>query len=105
MIKVKLVRNPAGLMTAFSVTGHAHTAPRGQDIVCAGVSALTQTAFLGLSQHLERQVSFVMKSGELALEIAEPDELTSAILETMVLGLQEIAQNYPTSVQIKEHRR
>ena len=32
----------------IDVNGHANYAPHGQDIVCAGVSAIVQTTLLGL---------------------------------------------------------
>lgn len=32
----------------IDVNGHANYAPHGQDIVCAGVSAILQTTILGL---------------------------------------------------------
>jgi uncharacterized protein YsxB (DUF464 family) len=57
MIKIKIVRNSDQAMIGFSVTGHANTGPHGQDIVCAGVSALTQTAVLGLDRQLKKKNS------------------------------------------------
>lgn len=51
MIKVKIFRNSTGKINGFKVTGHGvDMAPHGQDIVCAGVSALTQTAILGVAK-------------------------------------------------------
>lgn len=87
----------------FSVTGHANTAPHGSDIVCAGVSALTQTALLGLGKHLKRDIDYKANAGDLFLNLKdEPDELTDAVLKTMRLGLNEIAKLYPKIVKIKE---
>lgn len=105
MIKIQIMRDIRKAITGFRVAGHANTAPHGEDIVCAGVSALTQSAILGLSRYLGRQVNFEVASGKLIVELSEADELTGAILETMLLGLQEIANNYPNSVRIEEHRR
>lgn len=88
------------------VTGHALAALHGQDIICAGVSALTQSAVLGLQDHLERKLSLHVASGELdcALDGA-PDSLSEAIWQTMLLGLNEIVKINPKRVRIKEHRR
>ena len=87
----------------FSVTGHANTAPHGHDIVCAGVSALTQTALLGLGEHLKKDIAYKAEAGDLFLDLKEePDELTDAILKTMKLGLKEIEKLYPKIVKIKE---
>lgn len=95
------MRDIEARITGFRVTGHAGTAPRGQDIVCAGVSALTQSALLGLERWAERRISVTVESGKLTLNlIDEPDSLTQAILETMVLGLTEIVNIYPQSVSL-----
>jgi uncharacterized protein YsxB (DUF464 family) len=106
MIRVKIFRNGAGEITGFAITGHANTAPRGQDIVCAGVAALSQTAVLGLDRHLKRKINVDQADGRLVLELSDPpDTATAAILETMLLGLKEIAQLSPYRVHIAEHRR
>ncbi|WP_312422869.1 ribosomal-processing cysteine protease Prp [Anaerospora hongkongensis] len=106
MIKVQITREAEESIIGFRVSGHANTAPKGQDIVCAGVSALTQAAVLGLDRCLQRQMKLEITSGRLLMELTgPPDERTQAILETMLLGIKEIASTYPKSVQIQEHRR
>lgn len=106
MISIEIYRNSGGSITGFNSTGHANTAPHGQDIVCAGVAALSQTAVLGLERHLRRGLHLDVASGKLTAELVdEPDALTDAILESMVLGLTEIAKIYPKSVRLIEHRR
>jgi len=93
-------------ITRLRVTGHALTAPHGEDIVCAGVSALTQSAVLGLQCHLKRKLSLKVIAGELDCTLAEnPDALSEAIWQTMLLGINEIAKINPKSVRIKEYRR
>jgi uncharacterized protein YsxB (DUF464 family) len=93
-------------ITRMRVTGHALAALHGKDIICAGVSALTQSAVLGLQDYLERKLALRVAAGELdcALDGA-PDDLSEAIWQTMLLGLIEIAKINPKRVQIKEHRR
>lgn len=106
MIKIQISRNSAGEITGFAVNGHANTAPHGRDIVCAGVAALTQTAVLGLERQLNREFTLDIAGGKLVLELEKPpDALTEAILETMLLGLTEIAKVSSNSVRIAEHRR
>jgi len=106
MIKIDIFRNSIGAIIGFNINGHAGTAPHGQDIVCAAVAALTQTAVMGLEQYLRREISLDISSGMLHLELAAaPDDMTSAVLETMMLGLNEIARQNSRSVRIREHRR
>jgi len=106
MIKIEIVRNSDQAIVGFNVTGHANTAPHGQDIVCAGISALTQTAVLGIDRQLKRKVQVKVASGHLSMNLLDnPDALTNAILETMLIGLTEIGNQNPKSVRILERRR
>ncbi len=106
MIKVKIFKEPTDRIVGFEVAGHSGTAERGQDIVCAGVSSLTQTALLGLERHLHRDMDYSVASGKLKMQLkSAPDELTETLLQTMLLGLMEIAKLSPEAVQIQEQRR
>ncbi len=101
MIRIQIFRDNEARITGFRVTGHAGTAPQGEDIICAGVSALTQSALLGLERWADRQMNLTVESGKLIMDLtSEPDSLTQAILETMVLGLTAIADNYPKNVSL-----
>ena len=100
MIKVKIFFQPDGRISGFDVSGHSGTAAEGEDIVCAGVSSLTDTAFLGITEYLHREVSYDA-SGKLRMELkGSPDEQTESILQTMLLGLSAIAEAYPKAVRI-----
>ncbi|MDF2874253.1 MAG: Cysteine protease Prp [Sporomusa sp.] len=106
MITVTLIRDNNQAIKGFMVNGHAQAAPHGQDIVCAGVSALTQSSIMGIERHLRREINLVQDRSGLKIELAgQPDSLTAAVFETMLLGLTEIAKLYPKSVRIIEHRR
>ncbi len=102
MINAKIFLTAEDKIKGFAVTGHSNTAEYGRDIICAGVSSLTQTALLGVGRYLERDLDFEADSGNLTLDLKEPpDELTEAILQTMLLGLQEIEKLHPNIVKIE----
>lgn len=106
MITVEIFRNKPGDIVEFQVRGHADAAPHGQDIVCAGVSALTQSALLGMKQYLKRELRFKASSGLLTVELRDkPDAQTNAVLETMLIGLTEIAKLQPDRVRVLDFRR
>ena len=106
MIKVEIFKESTDRIVGFEVAGHSGTAEHGQDIVCAGVSSLAQTALLGLGEHLHRDMDYSVASGKLKMQLkGAPDELTEAILQTMLLGLMEIAKLSPEGVRIQEQRR
>ena len=41
MIKITINRNESGLIQSFAMSGHAYLPNHGQDIVCAGASAVS----------------------------------------------------------------
>jgi hypothetical protein len=106
MIRIEIFRSQNGMICEMKVSGHDESMPHGENIVCAAVSSLTQTALLGLAKHLKRDLDYEVKSGSLWFRLkGAPDDLTSAVLETMLLGLNEIQAISPDGVLIKEHRR
>lgn len=106
MICVKVFSQADGKVSGFSVTGHSGTADRGKDIVCAGVSSLAQTALLGIAEYLHREVDYDVASGKLIVRLkSAPDDLTEAIMQTMLLGLREIQKISPEAIHISEQRR
>ena len=101
MIEIRVLSQADGKVSGFTVAGHSGTAERGQDIVCAGVSALTQTALLGMMEYLHREVDYDVASGKLSARLKSvPDDLTEAILQSMLLGLAEIQKLSPEAVRI-----
>lgn len=99
MVRVELYQAGPGELIGFRAVGHAGYAPPGEDIVCAGVSALTQACVLGLKDHLKLPV--VLKAEHGLLECRLPREIppearapAQAILETMVLALREIEKEH-----------
>ncbi len=97
------------MITNYKVSGHADSAEAGEyDLICNSVSVLTQAPIIGLERHLKRKPSYHVDEADGILEVAlnsAPDELSQALLMTMYYGLEELAQQFPQYVRIKEHRR
>ena len=90
-----------GKIRGFEAKGHASAGSKGNDIVCAAVSVLTDSVFLGLDRHLHRAMDWRAASGDIFVQLKDPpDELTEAIMSTMVLGLSEIQKIYPDKIRI-----
>ena len=108
MVSVDLFRDKQGMITGYKVSGHAGYSEEGSDIVCSAVSVLTQAPLLGLEKYLKLKPSYVVNQEDGILEVAlnsAPNDLTEAILQTMVYGVESIARQCPQYVRIKEHRR
>ncbi len=104
MIKVRIKSHPFGGYKSIEISGHAEYADYGKDIVCAGVSALAETAVLGLENVVGIKPVVNKKPGCFTLKL--PDDMTAEefkkatiILETIFLGIQDIAESYPSNIQ------
>ncbi len=96
MTKITLFRS-AGHITGFEAKGHTGLADAGEDIVCAAVSALTQTAVMGLRELLKLVPAVEIKEAYLYCMLPDslpPEQQHDAelILGTMAMGLGSIAQ-------------
>ena len=101
MIEIIIHRNSDSRICGYSVTGHH--GEYGSDIICAGISSLAQAALKGVGQHLHREVDFKVASGDLHAKLKKnPDDLTDAILETMLIGMYDIREYDPENVIISE---
>lgn len=101
MIEIIIYRNLECRICGYKVTGHH--GEYGSSIICAGISSLAQTALKGIGQHLHREVDFSVASGDLHAKLIEaPDDLTDAILETMLIGMYDIREYDPENVIISE---
>ncbi|MDD2432744.1 MAG: ribosomal-processing cysteine protease Prp [Clostridia bacterium] len=94
----------------FVAQGHAGSAPQGEDLVCASISALTQTALLGLDAFLTKKPIWHMDQKGY-LECWLPENLSVAefkkaeiIIGTLELGLQSIAESYGRYLQVRKRR-
>lgn len=108
MITVAINRDEQGMITSYKVSGHADYAEAGEDIICSAVSALTQAPIMGLVRHLNLNPSYDVNQKDGVLKVAlnsAPSDLTEAILETMLYGVESIAKQCPKYVRIQEHRR
>jgi uncharacterized protein YsxB (DUF464 family) len=94
----------------FVVEGHAGSAPQGEDLVCASISALTQTALLGLDAFLTVKPIWEMDNNGY-LECWVPENLSAVelkkadiIISTLELGLKSIEESYGQYLQVRKRR-
>lgn len=100
MIEVRIHQKEKQIY-AFQMDGHAQMGNHGEDLVCAAVSGIAQTALMGLIHYLKTEVEFEHEAGKLHATILSGTDLqTEAILRTMLLGIEEIAKEYPKAVKI-----
>lgn len=82
------------------VSGHAGKAPKGQDIVCAAVSAITLTLINGLQNVAKSDFREEIRDGFVKIEWKYMNEIGKALIDTWYLGICEIAQEYIAYIQV-----
>ncbi|HOB09965.1 MAG: ribosomal-processing cysteine protease Prp [Limnochordia bacterium] len=98
MTRIRIIKAGEDIV-GFAAAGHTGYAPHGEDIVCAAVSALTQTAVIGLCEVLGVAADVEIKDGFLQCflpqELPEPLRRQSQlILQVMCAGLRAVFQEY-----------
>jgi len=98
-----------GEVVAFTLRGHAGRAPRGQDIVCAAVSALAQATVMGLEGVVGVAPEVEQSEGWLSCRLPEglPDPQrreVQVLLRTLLLALRSIEAGYRDAVAVDEVR-
>lgn len=84
------------------IRGHANYAPHGQDIVCAGVTALTQTLVESLETLTGNEIEYDMSPGRVDIEIKDPDEDAQLLLDSFLVGVYMIADEFPEYIRVEE---
>ena len=82
------------------VEGHANYGEQGKDIVCAGVSAITQGGATALQDHGSNY-----RVGDAYLEInlaKEPSNHDRIVLDTIISQIGLIARTYPKNVKVRQ---
>ncbi len=105
MIKAEIKYNHEGYITAFRILGHACYSDCGQDIVCAAVSAVAQTAIAGLLEVVGIETSVIAGDGYLLCKLPRDidpckKESVQVVLQTMVVGLDGIQREYGDYIEI-----
>lgn len=85
----------------ITVNGHANYAEAGKDIVCAGVTALTQTLIKSL-EHLTRdEIKYEISPGRADIHYGNLSEEGSLLVDSFFIGVCQIADEFPDHVRIE----
>lgn len=106
MINITIYRNESGLIQSFTMSGHALFANHGQDIVCAGASAVSFGSINAVHE-LTGIIPDIEQGEDGFLSCAIPENISEAIqekiqllLEGMVISLQTIEEQYGEHIKI-----
>lgn len=88
--------------------GHTGYGVEGEDIICAALSSIVQTALLGLLEYAGINVDYDRDIDKGYLKIAISSDITTeqrkaadAILETMLLGISDLYQGFSDFIELE----
>ena len=101
MIKVKLLNND-NITKYIEIKGHANYAEHGKDIVCSGISSIVTTTVNACLRFDENYIKYESKENLFLIEVIESNEITSILIENMIIMIKELSKEYPKNINIKE---
>jgi len=101
MIKAKFVFDGSSI-SLVEVKGHANSAPKGEDLVCAGVSAI----LLGGLNALDEKYEVKIEDGYLLLGVNKTlGKHDAVVLETVYRQIKSLAESYPQYVRLERKKK
>ena len=84
----------------ITISGHAGYAEAGKDIVCAGVTALTQTLIKSVENLTSDQIKYDIMPGRADIYFKDLSEAGKLLIDSFFLGICLIADDFPEHVKI-----
>jgi len=108
MLQVVFRRDSRNRLSSVFASGHVEISATSSDeysLVCAAVSAILQSARLGLEAHVKVPLDATQRSGDLNLRwphSSREDQRVQAIVDTARLGIMQIGSQYPQHIGVTE---
>ena len=89
----------SGLLTGFTVSGHAGFSAHGRDIVCAAVSAAVEMCCNAVTELAKLPAEVTQEDGTIGLRLRSPDPTGDLLLRALQLELDRISAQYPRNLK------
>ena len=104
MINILILKDNQKNIKFIEATGHSGYAEAGSDIVCSSVSTLMQALAVGLTEVVK--VSAEIKVDEIiphmSISLNETNANVQMLMQTTVLSLKQVANEFTKHIKIKE---
>lgn len=107
MTKVKIKRK-GGSIIEVECDGHTGYGAEGEDIVCAALSSIVQTALLGILQVAGVQAGYERDETKGYLKITVPEAISPSkrhdadvILNTMMIGIGDLYEGFSDFIEME----
>lgn len=85
----------------IEINGHAGYAETGKDIVCAGVTALTQTLVRSMQGLTKDKIEYEVSPGRADIHYGNLSEEGRLLVDSFFIGVCLIANEFPEYVRIE----
>ena len=109
MVKIHFWQDKENGSIHMKVRGHANTAPKGEDLVCASASMLVYTVaqammFYHEQGYLKAKPKIKIREGKASICVVPKEEYHAETLHTFWVaqcGIHVLAHNYPQNVKLE----
>ena len=84
----------------IEVSGHANYAEAGKDIVCAGMTTLTQTLIRSMQGLTGDKIQYEISSGRADIHYRNLSEEGKLLVDSFFIGICQIVDEFPENVRI-----
>ena len=84
----------------ITISGHANYAACGQDIICAGVTALARTLIKSTLDLTEDKIKYEISPGWVDIQHGNLSEKAKTLVDSFFVGIRLIADEFPDYVAI-----
>lgn len=85
----------------IEISGHAGYAEPGKDIVCAAVTALTQTLIQSIENLTDDEIEYRISPGKVEVEYGNLSEKSKTLVDSFFVGICLIAEEFPEYVKVR----
>lgn len=87
-------------LDGITIDGHAGYAEAGKDIVCAGVTALTENMIDSIESLTKDEIQYEISPGRVDIHYKNLSEYGKLLVDSFFLGICDIEQDFPEHVKI-----
>ena len=93
---IKIVKNDKNI----TIEGHANFSDTN-DIVCASVSSIMYTTVNAILNFSENAINFEDDKKKVTITILKNDDVTTKLIDNMMLMFDSLKKDYPSNIEIK----
>lgn len=87
-------------LDGITIDGHAGYAEAGKDIVCAGVTALTENMIDSIESLTKDEIQYEISPGRVDIQFKNLSEDGKLLVDSFFLGICLIADDFPEHIKL-----